>query len=75
MFFSSYDAVTNRHLLVEAGFELLVDEIVEIREPESPLAFQWIMARKPAGQAAPRGEKPRSTKDASARFGDLVRGR
>jgi SAM-dependent methyltransferase len=47
MFFSSYDAAINRRLLVEPGFELLADEIVEIQEPEGPAAFQWILARKP----------------------------
>jgi cyclopropane fatty-acyl-phospholipid synthase-like methyltransferase len=34
MFFSSWDPSTNRVLLRDAGFELLVDELVTIREPE-----------------------------------------
>ncbi len=45
MFFSSHDAVTNRRLLAAAGFELLVDEVVETREPEGPVPFLWVLAR------------------------------
>ena len=47
MFFSGYDADTNRRLVREAGFELLADELVWIREPESEVAFLWVLARKP----------------------------
>ena len=36
---------TNRRLLHEAGFELLRDELVTIREPEWPATFQWVLAR------------------------------
>ncbi|HUW78391.1 MAG TPA: hypothetical protein VMV52_06550 [Candidatus Nanopelagicaceae bacterium] len=46
MFFSSYDAESNRELLQAVGFELLVDEIVEMSEPEGRVAFQWILAQK-----------------------------
>jgi len=46
MFFSGYDAGTNRHLLSEAGFDLLVDEIVETVEPDGLVAFQWVIARR-----------------------------
>ena len=46
MFFSSHDAATNRRLLAAAGFELLVDEIVETREPEGPVPFLWVLARR-----------------------------
>lgn len=45
MFFSSHDAVTNRRLLAAAGFELLVDEVVETGEPEGPVPFLWVLAR------------------------------
>ena len=48
MFFSGYDAETNRRLVREAGFELLADELVFMREPESEVAFLWVLARKPA---------------------------
>ena len=46
MFFSSHDAETNRELLRAAGFELLLDEIVESREPEGRVKFLWILAHK-----------------------------
>jgi ubiquinone/menaquinone biosynthesis C-methylase UbiE len=52
MFFSSYDADTNRALLSAAGFKLVLDEIVEMREPEGPVTFLWVIARKPVGGAA-----------------------
>jgi len=47
MFFSGFDADTNRRLLREAGFELLADELVWMQEPESEVAFLWVLARKP----------------------------
>jgi SAM-dependent methyltransferase len=46
MYFSSYDADTNRSLLEAAGFELLVDEVVEMREPEGDVSFLWALGRK-----------------------------
>jgi SAM-dependent methyltransferase len=49
MFFSSYSADENRRLLRAAGFDLLVDEVVTMREPEGDAAFLWVLAR---GQAA-----------------------
>ena len=45
MFFSSHDADTNRRLLRELGFRLLVDEVVAMREPEGEAAFLWVLAR------------------------------
>ena len=50
MFFSGFDAETNRRLLAEAGFEMLIDEEVELQEPEGPARFQWVLARRPEGQ-------------------------
>jgi CTP:molybdopterin cytidylyltransferase MocA/ubiquinone/menaquinone biosynthesis C-methylase UbiE len=47
MFFSGYDAATNRRLLVEAGFEIMYDEEVEIEEPEGPARFLWVLAQRP----------------------------
>ncbi len=47
MFFSGFDAETNRRLVREAGFELLADELVWMREPEGDAAFLWVLARKP----------------------------
>jgi len=49
MFFSSFDADTSRGLLRDAGFELELDELVWMREPEpqGEVAFLWVLARKP----------------------------
>ena len=48
MFFSGFDAETNSRLVHEAGFDLLVDEVVWMHEPEGDTAFLWVLARKPA---------------------------
>ena len=49
MFFSGFDAETNRRLVRQAGFELLTGELVWMREPEpdGDAAFLWALARKP----------------------------
>jgi hypothetical protein len=52
MFFSSYNAETNRHLLRTAGFELLIDDILVTREPDGDVRFQWVLAQKPNNTAA-----------------------
>jgi ubiquinone/menaquinone biosynthesis C-methylase UbiE len=44
MFFSSHDADTNRRLLRETGFRLLLDEVVTMREPEGEATFLWVLA-------------------------------
>jgi SAM-dependent methyltransferase len=46
MYFSSFPPETNSRLLREAGFELLRDEVVAIREPEGDATFQWVLARR-----------------------------
>ncbi len=47
MFFSHYDADTNRRLVTEAGLELLRDEIVTMHEEEQGEAsFLWVLAEK-----------------------------
>ena len=48
MFFSGFDAETNRRLLREAGFELVADDLVWMREPQGEVAFLWVLARKPS---------------------------
>jgi cyclopropane fatty-acyl-phospholipid synthase-like methyltransferase len=50
MFFSGFDAQTNSQLVREAGFELLVDELVAMREPEpeGETTFLWVLAEKPS---------------------------
>jgi ubiquinone/menaquinone biosynthesis C-methylase UbiE len=47
MFFSSYDADTNRHLLKAAGLALVLDEVVTMKEPEGETTFLWVLAQKP----------------------------
>jgi SAM-dependent methyltransferase len=46
MFFSSFDADENRRLLVRAGFDLLIDDVVTMREPEGPATFLWVLCRR-----------------------------
>ena len=46
MYFSSFPPEVNTSMLGEAGFELLRDEVVTIREPEGDGTFQWILARR-----------------------------
>jgi SAM-dependent methyltransferase len=47
MFFSGFDAETNGRLVRDAGFELLVEEVVWMHEPEGDTAFLWVLARNP----------------------------
>jgi cyclopropane fatty-acyl-phospholipid synthase-like methyltransferase len=48
MFFSSYPPDTNRALLSDAGFELLLEQVATIVEPEpdGEATFQWVLARR-----------------------------
>jgi hypothetical protein len=50
MFFSGWDAETNRRLVRAAGLEVVVADVIEMREPDSEYetAFLWVLARKPA---------------------------
>ena len=52
MFFSSYDADTNRRLVHAAGFDFLVDETLVTREPDGDVAFLWVLAQKPNKKSA-----------------------
>lgn len=45
MFFSGFDANTNRRLLVEVGFDLLVDEVVTMHEPDRDATFHWVLGQ------------------------------
>jgi cyclopropane fatty-acyl-phospholipid synthase-like methyltransferase len=45
-FFSGFAPDTNRRLLVDAGFDLLRDEVVAIREPEGDATFHWVLATR-----------------------------
>lgn len=44
-YFSSFPPGTNRRLLGEAGFEVVLDEIVTFREPDGDATFQWVLCR------------------------------
>jgi SAM-dependent methyltransferase len=46
MFFSSHEPETNRGLLRKAGFALLIDEVLEMQEPEGPVRFHWVLAER-----------------------------
>jgi cyclopropane fatty-acyl-phospholipid synthase-like methyltransferase len=46
MFFSHFDAPTNRRLLVEAGFELVRDEVLAQPEHGEESRFLWVLARR-----------------------------
>jgi SAM-dependent methyltransferase len=46
MFFSSHLPAENTRLLRASGFDVELDEVVTIDEPEGPVAFQWILARR-----------------------------
>ena len=45
MFFSSFPPETTRRVLSEAGFELLLDELVPMLEPGGDVEFHWVLAR------------------------------
>jgi len=47
MFFSGFDAETNGRIVRDAGFELLVEQVVQMRQPEGETAFLWVLARNP----------------------------
>lgn len=46
MFFSAYDADFNRKLVNAAGFTLLIDDVIATQEPEGPVPFLWVLARR-----------------------------
>lgn len=45
-YFSSFPPITNRLLLNEAGFDLLLDEVVTFLEPDGDATFQWVLCRR-----------------------------
>lgn len=57
MFFSHYDAATNRRLVHQAGFELVSADVATIVEEGVPVPFLWIVAWKPGNDVhLPLGE-------------------
>jgi len=47
MFFAGFDAETNGRVVRDAGFEVLVEEVVRMHQPEGDTAFLWVLARNP----------------------------
>jgi SAM-dependent methyltransferase len=45
-FFASFEPPENRRLVENAGLAILRDEVVTFTEPEGPVQFQWILARR-----------------------------
>lgn len=45
-FFSSFPPATNLRLLEAAGFEIELDEVAVLREPEGEAEFHWVLARR-----------------------------
>jgi cyclopropane fatty-acyl-phospholipid synthase-like methyltransferase len=45
-YFSSFPPDVNTRLVCDAGFDVEGDEVVAIVEPEGPVEFQWILARR-----------------------------
>ncbi len=46
MFFSGHEPEKNRRLLRDAGFTTLIDEVVEMREPEGAVQFHWVLGER-----------------------------
>jgi SAM-dependent methyltransferase len=46
MYFSSYDATTNKRLVTEAGFDILSAEEITEDEDGVPVTFLWIVAQR-----------------------------
>jgi SAM-dependent methyltransferase len=52
MFFSHFDAATNRRLVGHAGFEFVRDEVLVHDEDGRLVQFLWIVARRPVDVSA-----------------------
>jgi cyclopropane fatty-acyl-phospholipid synthase-like methyltransferase len=46
MFFSSFPPERNSRLLTDAGFQLVLDELETMHEPEGEVEFQWVLAQR-----------------------------
>jgi SAM-dependent methyltransferase len=46
MFWSSWDAETNRNLVTEAGFRIVRDEVLKNFEDNRTVRFYWVLAQK-----------------------------
>jgi len=47
MFFSGFDAATNRQLLTDSGFSVATADAITMREPEGDVTFLWVLAQRP----------------------------
>jgi cyclopropane fatty-acyl-phospholipid synthase-like methyltransferase len=47
-FFAGFPPEVNRRLLADAGFTLLLDDVVCFREPEGDVRFHWVLGRAEA---------------------------
>jgi len=47
MFFSGFDAETNKTLILKAGFRIDTADAVSMREPEGEARFLWVLAQRP----------------------------
>ena len=56
MYFSAFDAATNRRLVQDAGLELLSADEITGDEDGVPVTFLWMVARKPTGEASGDGD-------------------
>lgn len=56
MYFSAFDAATNRRLVREAGLELLSAEEITSDEDGVPVTFLWVVARKPEDATSTQGD-------------------
>ncbi|MGI8550244.1 MAG: class I SAM-dependent methyltransferase [Dehalococcoidia bacterium] len=52
MYWSHFDAATNRQIVEAVGLELLTAEVETAEEHDQPVSFLWVVARKPAPDAA-----------------------
>lgn len=52
MFFSHFDAATNRLLIQTAGLEVLEAQVVPEEEEGQQVRFLWVVARKPSNAIA-----------------------
>jgi cyclopropane fatty-acyl-phospholipid synthase-like methyltransferase len=51
MYFSHFDAATNRSLVQRAGFRIVEAELLEDDEDGIPVRFLWVLARRPLPSA------------------------
>jgi len=49
MFFAGCDPETNSRLTLDAGLEIVRDELETMIEPEGEVRWHWLLARRPAG--------------------------